>query len=1346
MLIDQHRLERKLREVRGGKRRRQAGDGGKRVERIVEQIERSVKRRERRAANVPPVKYSDELPIAQRKDEIAEAIRNHQVVVICGETGSGKSTQLPKICLELGRGVAGLIGHTQPRRVAARTIAARIAEELNSPLGTRVGYKIRFGDTVSEHSYIKIMTDGVVLAETRSDPDLRQYDTIIIDEAHERGLNIDFLLGYIKRLLPRRPDLKVIITSATIDPQRFSKHFDDAPIIEVSGRMYPVELRYRPLMSDDPDDDDRDTERGIRDAVRELAEGDLRSGGDMLIFLSSERDIREMAKSLRGMNIPGPQTEILPLYARLSAAEQNKVFQPHRGRRIVLATNVAETSLTVPGIKAVIDPGFARVSRYSARSQVQRLPIEAISQASADQRMGRCGRISDGICIRLYSETDYQQRERFTPPEILRTNLASVILQMKSLGLGEIDDFPFVEPPRGTMIRDGYLTLHELGALDEWGKLTSLGRDLAKLPIDPRLGRMILQAYREGCLRDVLVIASALAIQDPRERPHEQRDQADEAHKQWAEPDSDFLSLRNLWNFYREQSHKLSGGRLRKLCKTNHLSFMRMREWNEMYHQLLEIINEAELSREPGDASHNPLSPARKRQGGRRSRRTRQGLSPSNPHVSPPSSPPARDAGLSRSVSAHPEAVHRCILAGLLSRVGVKGDGHEYIGAHNRKFFIFPGSTVFNKAPKWIMAAEIVETTKLYARTVSRIQPEWIERLAGHLVKRTYNEPHWDVKAGQVMAQERVTLYGLEVIPRRQRPYGPINPELSREIMIRAALIEGDDFFDAPFYQHNLELITEIRQTEAKLRRRDLLADDQLIYEFYDQRIPKDVFSRKRFEKWRRRVEKKRPDLLFMRRDDLITADAPAASPDAFPNELVIGRSKLPLEYRFEPGHPEDGVTVRVPQALMNQLSLPRLEWLVPGLLQEKVTALIKSLPKATRRHFVPAPDFAAACVERITFGEGSLPDVIARELHAMTGHDIPRDAWQIEQLPPHLRMNIAVVDGEGHVIAMERDLAELRERLGVTADEQSEASTTNICGQAFADHELHQDGLTAWTFGDLPTEVTIEQQGVTVTGYPALIDQDDAVGIRLFDTLEAAARSHRHGLARLIMLAYPDETRYQRDHLPGFDNLAIYAAELDIDNTQALRDQLMMRIIELAFLSHGTDVRAAHDLERVIESGWHETEAVTERTITLLREILEMHHDLAMELSTLSAPQFAEPTAEIASQLARLLPGRFLRETPQEWLEQYPRYLKAVRIRMEKLTSGRIARDREMAREFEPLWQACLDLMQQHERQGRFDPELERYRWMLEEYRVALFAQELGTAVKVSPKRLETQWARIGW
>ncbi|BCK24580.1 hypothetical protein VCSRO63_1437 [Vibrio cholerae] len=1038
---------------------------------------------EQRKQQMPKIEYPALLPVSQKRDDIAKAIAHHQVVIVAGETGSGKTTQLPKICAELGRGKYGLIGHTQPRRLAARSVANRIAEEMETELGGFVGYKVRFTDQISDQTQIKLMTDGILLAEIQNDRFLNQYDTIIIDEAHERSLNIDFILGYLKQLLPRRPDLKVIITSATIDPERFSKHFSNAPIIEVSGRTYPVEVRYRPLAGDDDSESDRDQLEGIFQAVDELCDEGL---GDILIFMNGEREIRDTADALSKRNLR--DTEIVPLYARLSAGEQNKIFQPHAGRRIVLATNVAETSLTVPGIKYVIDPGTARISRYSYRTKVQRLPIEPISQASANQRKGRCGRTEEGICIRLYSEEDFLSRPEFTDPEILRTNLASVILQMTALGLGDIEAFPFVEAPDKRNIQDGVRLLEELGAINDQIKdpkkrLTESGKQLARLPIDPRLARMVLEASKLGCLKEVMIIASALSIQDPRERPSDKPQSADDKHRRFNHEDSDFLTLVNLWHYIGQQQKALTSNQFRRQCKLDYLNYLRVREWQDVYTQLHQSTREMgfKLNDEPG--------------------------------------------------SYH--AVHSAILVGLLSHIGMKDqEKNEYHGARNARFNIFPASGLFKKQPKWVMSAELVETSKLWARVVAKIEPDWIEPLAKHLIKRSYSEPHWSKKNAAVMAYEKVMLYGIPIVPKRLVNYGTIDPVLSREIFIRSALVEGDWETKHAFFKQNRALLAEVEELEHKSRRRDILVDDEELFQFYDQRVGTEVVSGRHFDAWWKTASRKTPDLLSFEKEMLFKGDASHVTDLDYPNFWHQGNLKLKLSYQFEPGENSDGVTVHIPLPILNQVEPHGFDWQIPGLRHELVVSLIKSLPKTLRKNFVPAPNYADAFLARVTPFEMPLLDAMEKELRRMTGVTVLREDWKLDQLPAHLKITYRAVDHRNRKLNESCDLHELKESL----KEKVQETLSQV-----ADDDIEQRDLHTWSFGELPKVYQQKRGGFEVRAYPALVDKKDSVEIKLFETEQEQLSAMRAGQRRLILLNVPSPIKYLHANLPNKSKLGLY-------------------------------------------------------------------------------------------------------------------------------------------------------------------------------------------------------------
>ncbi|MFO7594128.1 MAG: ATP-dependent RNA helicase HrpA [Pseudomonadota bacterium] len=1289
MLSERRRLRKRL---QGLQRRARSGkpiDRG--LDEVEKAIENSRRRLEQRRAVVPTPDYPEELPVSARRAAIAAAIEEHQVVVVAGETGSGKTTQLPKICLDLGRGVAGTIGHTQPRRIAARSVANRIAEELHTELGQTVGFKIRFSEKSGGNSLIKLMTDGILLAEIQSDPLLERYDTLIIDEAHERSLNIDFLLGYLKRLLPKRPDLKVIITSATINTERFAAFFDGAPVVEVSGRTYPVEVRYRPLLDEEDDKKGADPQRGILDAVDEL--GRIDPLGDILIFLPGERDIREAADALHKHRMR--DTEVVPLFSRLSAAEQDKVFRPHRGRRIVLATNVAETSLTVPGIKFVIDTGMARISRYSHRTKVQRLPIEPVSRASANQRAGRCGRVSAGTCIRLYSEEDFLARPEYTDPEIRRTNLASVILQMMLLGLGDIEAFPFIDPPDRRFINDGFRLLHELGAVDKNNRITKAGRMLARLPVDPRIGRMLLAADREKSLHEVLIIASALTIQDPRERPLDAQQAADEKHKRFADEKSDFIAYLNLWDYYHEQARHLSHNKLRKLCRKEFINYLRMREWHDIHGQLLSQVRNLDLTPNKQEADY--------------------------------------------------DAIHRALLAGLLSNIAHKDEREtkgpppkrqrrkpltEYLGARNIKLAIFPGSSQAKRAPKWIMAAELVETSRLFARDVAQIDPAWIEPPADELVKRTYLEPHWEKRVGQVAAFEQVTLFGLLIIPRRKVNYGPIDPQLSRELFIRHGLVEGELRCDAPFFTHNRELLEEVALLEAKSRRRDILVDEETLFAFYDERIPEGIYSTRGFEKWRKQAEKEKPRRLFLERESLMQHEAEDVTERDFPPVFVYEGMALPLDYHFEPGHPADGVTVEVPLAALAQLNPAPFEWLVPGLIKEKLIALIKTMPKAVRRNFVPAVNFAEAALEAMPLQKGDLLEAFSHQLHRISGSAVPEDAWQPQNLPPHLLMNFRVVDEKGKSIDEGRDLQRLQKAMAGEVRESLHAEP---------DSPWEQDGLTSWSVDELPESVSLTRHGLTVNAFPAFSDEGETVSLKLYESREAAEEAHRKGVMRLFMLEHRDKVKYLKKNLPGINTACLHY--VGIGKCEELIDSIIDAAVDGSLFAGEELPRSAEVYHAMAQGARNTLVENANRIAGLAGEILALYHGINKQLKGAVQPQWLNSIADIREQLGHLLTPGFVADIPLMWLEQLPRYMQAIERRLEKLRSNP-ERDRRLLLEMQPVWQRYwrrCDTTSNCSGEG-----LQRFRWLLEELRVSLFAQELGTVERVSVPRLEKEWKTL--
>ncbi|WP_341538847.1 ATP-dependent RNA helicase HrpA [Aestuariirhabdus litorea] len=1275
MLADRHPLRRQLHQCR--REKRALPDSWHR------RLERSLALAGARQTSLPTPRFDLSLPVSQRWEEIAEAIRDHQVVVVAGETGSGKTTQLPKICLALGRGVHGLIGHTQPRRIAARSVAGRIAEELGSELGGAVGYQVRFNDQVSDGSHIKLMTDGILLAEIQNDRYLNRYDTLIIDEAHERSLNIDFLLGYLSTLLPKRPDLKLIITSATIDVERFSRHFNRAPIIEVSGRTFPVETRYRPLIDGGEGDQDLDLQQGISAVLEEIEREERSQGsapGDVLVFLSGEREIRDTAKSLRHLELR--HTEVVPLYARLSVAEQARIFQPHKGRRVILATNVAETSLTVPGIVYVIDSGYARISRYSYRSKVQRLPIEAISQASANQRKGRCGRVRSGVCYRLYDEEDFLARPEFTDPEILRTNLASVILQMLKLGLGDIEAFPFVDPPDSRFIKDGFNLLLELGAVTPQRRITELGRQLSQLPVDPRIARMIVEAARQQSLNEVLVIAAALSVQDPRERPADKQQLADQLHREYRHEESDFLGFLNLWSHYEEQRQTLSQGQLRKYCSRRLLNYQRMREWRDLHRQLLLSVRELGFRLRAGD------EPASYR------------------------------------------AVHMALLAGLLSHVGMRTEESDYLGARNRRFHLFPGSALFKKRPKWVLCAELVETSRLYGRTNAALEPEWLEPLAGHLLKRNYFEPHWQKKRGQVMGFEQVLLYGLVIVPRRRIDYSKVDPVVAREIFIRSALVEGLFSTRAGFFDHNRGLLQEIDQLEAKSRRRDILVDEETLFAFYEERIPAEICDAVSFERWRKALERDHPQALYLTREYLMQHDAAQVTEAQYPDFIELDGMKLPLAYHFAPGEEDDGVTLEVPVGLLPRLPRFRLEWLVPGMLREKITALIRALPKQLRKNFVPVPDYVDALMASLVVDDKPLTEAMAERLAKMSGVRLSPEDWDGVALDRHHRFNIRVHDEET-VLGQGRDLLDLQQRFGQRAQESISQSEEG---------GIERDGLKRWDFGDLPREIARQQAGVTLKAWPALVDEGDSVAIRVAPNEALAQSQSWQGVRRLLMLALARQVKEGQRYLACFDQSALQGVTLV--SKKELQEDLWLAAIGHCFLTDTPPPRNEHDFNHLLQKRGELLE-VAQQYDQLLAEAFKRSHQVQKQLKGKISLDLALSLADIKQQLQRLIYPGFLCQTPWEWVQQYPRYLDAMLYRLDKMGAS-LNRDRASTEELASLWDQFEQRREQYEARHLLVPELVDYRWMLEEYRVSLFAQPLKTLHPVSAKRLRKLWLEL--
>jgi len=1382
MLSDRHRLRQMLRRLpRGKSPDRKALEPFERL--LKSSTDRADERRKKHPALGEPVrlKFDDPLPICERIDEIAAAITNHQVVVVAGETGSGKSTQLPKICLKLGRGVFGMIGHTQPRRIAARSVATRVAEELGTRVGEGVGFKVRFTDAVTPNTHIKVMTDGILLAELQSDRFLDAYDTIIIDEAHERSLNIDLILGQLHRLLKKRPDLRVIITSATIDAARFSAFFDSpdgrvdedelarriaakadatvpregeapselhpesnptssndpapatmlppslqdtsasapvdrpitneslsphatrreprppgvhasaTPVIEVSGRTYPVETRYRPLA----DDGDADLNGEIADAIVEvMSEGP----GDVLTFLATERDIREVAEVLRGrLKQFGPafRSEILPLYGRLSEQDQQKVFQPHGGQRVVLATNVAESSLTVPGIRYVVDTGTVRLSRFAPQSKVQRLPIEPISRASADQRKGRCGRIGPGICVRLFSRDDFETRDAYTQPEILRTNLAAAVLQTISYGLGDLNSMPLIDRPQPGAVRAGVNTLLELGAIrDGEGKqsLTETGRLLTKLPVDPRIGRMIVAAHDEHCLSDILIIASALEVRDPRDRPTEKQQAADEAHKQFAVEGSDFLSLLKLWDVYQDWADKLSNSKLRKACQQNFVSFARMREWRDLHRQLARLVTSAGLKSGPrhGDA----------------------------------------------------DAIHRALLAGLLSNIAVRGESNEYSGAGDQSFFLWPGSAAAGKKPKWIVAAELVETTRRFARTVGPINPDWLEKVGAHLVKRSYSEPHWDRKTAQTMAFEKVSLYGLPVVPRRRCRYAPVDPAKSREMFIQHALIEGDWESNARFVRHNVALKEELSGWQAKLRQTQIFASEEMQFRFFDERLPADVTDGPRFEQWRKQAEQANPELLFLTKEVLLADPSVVLDQKLFPDTVAIGASKATVEYKLDPSSPTDGVTVIVPARAAAHLDASKLGWLVPGMLQEKVESLLKALPKEHRRLFLPIQETAGKVAAALDLQKGDLEGQMSAALRKIGGEHVPVDLLTSARIPDHLQVKVRVVDEKGETVASGADVERIKRELHgrhVAKLEETEAAA-----------RWARTGLTDWTFGELPTSVDV---GEGTRAFPMLFDEGTSVGLKLSHSAEIAERNTRRALVRLFGLLEAKRIGQQVQHLPRIEpwsmqGASILAAVETLSGVETgstpkgfiatFRQQVGGRIAERATAHLKEIPRDESAFRRFMKQASNQMSVAVLETGELLEPLLPRARDAQKVVSTPFQAALEVSQRDSLSQWLQLFRPGFLSETPWESLQSYPRYLDAFSTRWKKLKEGGLARDRDLTSKVALFWNKYVDIVG---KRPALRMAFEPVRWLIEEYRVSLWAQQLRTAQPVSEKRLREAW-----
>lgn len=1330
MLADRFRLRRRLHKARDFIKQKKPVD--QILKELEAKVQASISRYQQRLAQLPKPIYPEELPVSARKDEILTAIKDNQVVIVCGETGSGKTTQLPKICLELGRGVAGLIGHTQPRRIAARSVATRIAQELDSELGKTVGYKVRFNEKSSAASYIKLMTDGILLAETQGDKFLNDYDTIIIDEAHERSLNIDFLLGYLKQLLPKRPDLKVIVTSATIDAERFSNHFNGAPVIEVSGRTYPVDIRYRPLgkagfraqetttpenaQFEEGDEtvfgiarkgktearwlEEDDEEEAIEEAILDAADDLLnQADGDILVFLPGEREIRDVADHLRkyqGRSQKLKHIDVLPLFARLSIADQQKIFKPHGSRRIVLATNVAETSLTVPGIKYVIDAGLARINRYSPRAKVEQLQIEKISQAAAKQRAGRCGRVSNGICVRLYSEDDFNKRAEFTDPEIIRSSLASVILRMAALKLGDVDDFPFIEAPSSRLIADGYAQLQELGAVNGQREITEIGRQLARIPLDPRIGRMILAGKEQGCLDEVLIIASVLSMQDPRERPMDKREAADNAHAKFAGEGSDFMTYLNLWDWYQQAfKNKQSNRTFVNECHQNFLSFLRLKEWRELHKQLIEIVEDFGFNTAK---QRKPIAQKRDE----------------------------------KSEAIRYAQIHRALLAGLLGNIGFKdGDNDAYSGARSIRFFVAPGSCLKKTRPKWVMAAELVDTSKLYARCVAKIDPDWIEPLARGLTNSEYTDPRWDRKKSQVTAWERVSLYGLTVVPKRRVHYGPINQKISHEIFVREGLANMQLETKAPFLAANKRIIAEIEELEHKARRQDVLVDEQVLCDFYDAIVPNDIVNGIGFEAWRKEAEKQTPKLLYLTKEALMRHAAESVTEVQFPETMEVDGAILTLNYRFEPGHVLDGVTATVPLALLNQLDASRTEWLVPGMLREKVTALIKILPKTYRRVCVPVPDFVTGFLEQSKVGVKPILQALIEYIAHQTSIKLSVDDFMLDKLPEHLLMNFSVIDEKQQELGMARDWLKLQNQLGNAAQLTFRDSASN---------DIEKTDIKQWDFGDLPATITFTKEGHQLTGYPALEDHIDSVAIKLFDTEQSANMAHRAGVCRLMRFELKQQIKQLQKGLPNFNQ---YAMQLrNVMDADTLREDILGAIADRAFIGEDALPRTNDAFMALKQRARTRLPVVKDALTRIVTQVAAEYHTLAAKRAAM--PNRANRlTKDVENQTNALLYKGCFSQTPWEYLQHLPRYLKALSLRIDKQPNNP-DRDGKHAASVGAHWDQWQMEIEKQSKLGDIPPDLANFRWLIEELRVSLFAQELKTPFPVSSKRLDKIWHQM--
>ena len=1232
----------------------------------------------RRREAVPAIHYPAELPLAGKVADIKAALDSHQVMIVAGETGSGKTTQLPKICLDMGRGLKGMIGHTQPRRLAARSVCFRISDELGVTGTSAVGYQVRFQDYTDEHTYIKLMTDGILLSETRDDPFLNKYDTLIIDEAHERSLNIDFLLGYLKRLLPKRPDLKLIVTSATIDVEKFSAHFDQAPIIEVSGRTYPVTTLYRPPQASDEDDLNAQIIRAIQE-IRVLGRKERIPYQDILVFLSGEKEIRDAADAIR--KDKSLDLDVLPLYARLSNKEQNRVFEAHTRQRVVLATNVAETSLTVPGIGYVIDPGVARISRYSVRSKIQRLPIEAVSRASANQRAGRCGRLCPGTCIRLYSEEDFCSRPEFTDTEITRTNLASVILQMLMLRLGDIEAFPFVEPPDGNAVRDGFKVLEELGAVTPSGTITPLGRQMARFPVDPRLARMLIAGAQNNSLHEVLIIVSALSIQDPRERPLDKQQAADAAHARHAHVESDFLAFVNLWHFFDTQRQALSRNRLGKFCFQNFLSYLRMGEWRDVHRQLHLAAQELRLTENTEPATY--------------------------------------------------EQIHMSLLTGLVSNVANRLDDAMYLGARNRKFRIFPGSNLFGKKYPWILSGELVETSQLYARMNARVEPGWIEKLAGELLKRHYSEPHWEKKRGRVMAFEKVTLYGLALVEKRRVGFGRIDPVASREIFIREGLVRSAVNTRLAFYRHNTALRESIENLEDRTRRKDILIREEDFYALYDAILPAHVIDQASLERWVGKLDRQAAASLCFKREDLVNATAETDTTD-YPDQLQAGHLTLDLDYRFEPGQQTDGVSARVPVSALMQLKAEDLDWLVPGMLREKCIALVRALPKPLRKHFVPVPDVVDRLLPQLSQEDGDLRAALAHQLQRHAGITITLAHWQDYVPPEYLRMNINVVDSTGRLLGAGRDLSALKARFA----DQSRQEMARV-----SENTIEQEGMTDWAFGKLDAELTLNHGGMLIKSWPALVDNGDTVALKLLDSAYQARQSTRAGVARLYMLRNRQLWKHLQKNL--LQDPGKFPVMKHLGGRDALLEDLIMGCYQSTFCLHETLPHDRDSYDRIYEAGRATLVETSGQLEALFYTVLSSHAQISKALKKVSGLNALKLQQDVGSQIDALVHLGFLASTPVEQLREYPRYFMAIEQRLEKYPRQQ-AQDSSWSDMLGMWWQRYTDKQALFSSQHKSSEALAKFRWMLEELRVSLFAQTLGTRYPVSEKRLAKAWQEI--